>query len=100
MKNPKFAPSLVAEMCPIFSHGSDDESEGIRFDDWVLWLLDQFGDLENVLEGLHANMGSFAWTGSVIPLLLQKKECLEKIRKHKRIYEIALQLSNRKKNNL
>lgn len=84
MKNPKFAPSLVAEMCPIFSHGSDDESEGIRFDDWVLWLLDQFGDLENVLEGLHANMGSFAWTGSVIPLLLQKKECLEKIRKHKR----------------
>lgn len=83
LKNPQFAPSVIAEMCPIFH--SDNKGKETRFHDWVLWLLDQFGDMDNVLSGLHANMGSFAWTGSVIPLLIHKKKCFEEIQNHKNI---------------
>lgn len=83
LRNPQFAPSVIAEMCPIFH--SDNTGKETRFHDWVLWLIDEFGDMDNVLSGLHANMGSFAWTGSVIPLLIQKKKCFEEIQNHKNL---------------
>ena len=87
-KYPDYAPHMVAEMCPIFRFDPDkDKLEGSAFNSWVYWLLDNYGDQHSVLDGLHANMCSFSWTGSVLPLLEQRKECFEKITKHQR-YEV------------
>lgn len=83
LDNPEYAPQIIAEMCPIFHYDSGNNSKGTRFHDWVLWLLDEFGGIDYVLSGLHSNMGSYSWTGSIIPLLIQKKECFEQIRNHK-----------------
>ena len=84
-KYPDYAPHMVAEMCPIFRYEPEkDKLEGSAFHSWVYWLLDNYGDQHSVLNGLHANMYSFGWTGSVIPLLEQRKECFEKITKHQR----------------
>lgn len=85
IKHPDYAPHIVAEMCPIFRYDPEmDKVEGSAFHSWVYWLLDNFGNQNAVLDGLHANMCSFAWSGSVIPLLERRKECLEKIIKHPR----------------
>lgn len=85
IKHPDYAPHIVAEMCPIFRYDLEmDKVEGSAFHSWVYWLLDNFGNQDAVLDGLHANMCSFAWSGSVIPLLERRKECLEKIIKHPR----------------
>lgn len=85
-KYPDYAPHIVAEMCPIFRYDPNkDKLEGSAFHSWVYWLLDNFGNQDAVLDGLHANMCSFAWSGSVIPLLERRKECLEKIIKHPRV---------------
>lgn len=81
LKNPEYTPHIIAWMCPVFNN-SDDRKETV-FHKWVLWLLDEFGDRDDVLSGLNSNMESYAWTGSIIPLLLQKKEAFEQIRNHK-----------------
>lgn len=84
-KYPDYAPHVVAEMCPIFRCDPDkDNLDGSAFHSWVYWLLDNYGDQISVLDGLHTNMYSFGWSGSVIPLLEQRKECFEKIIKHQR----------------
>ncbi len=85
VKYPDYAPHMVAEMCPIFRYDPEmDKAEGSAFHSWVYWLLDYFGNQDAVLDGLHANMCSFAWSGIVIPLLQRRKQCLEKIMKHPR----------------
>lgn len=76
-KYPNKAPSRVALMIPIFK-------DGHTFSDWFMWMLDEFGDQKEVLDSLHANMGTFTWGGSMIPLLRQKKECLDGIKTHHR----------------
>lgn len=81
LKNPEYTPHMIAEMCPIFQH--DDNNATTRFHDWVLWLLDEYGHMENVLSGLDSNLDSYFLTGSVIPLLTQKRECFEQIQNHK-----------------
>ena len=50
-----------------------------------MWLLDEFGDQKDVLDSLHANMGTFTWGGSIIPLLRKKRECLNGIKNHRRV---------------
>ena len=39
----------------------------IGFSQIIMWLIDNFGDYKRVLEGIHANLHSFQWTGSLIP---------------------------------
>ena len=85
LKYPDHAPYEMACMCPIFRYNPEkDKEEGSAFHDWVIWLLDNFGDQKDVLDGLHSNMCSFFWSGSVLPVLAQRRESLEKIAKHKR----------------
>jgi hypothetical protein len=76
-KYPEKAPMRVAEMVPVFK---DDD----HFSDWFMWLLDEYGNQKSVLDGLHANMGTFSWTGSVVPLLEHKKRCMKNLSNHPR----------------
>ena len=74
-KYPDKAPLRVAQMIPVFK---DDHT----FSDWFMWILNEFGNQKDVLDSLHANMGTFSWGGSIIPLLQKKKRCLEGIKEH------------------
>lgn len=78
--NTPLAPSRLAELVPIY--GNDNSG----YSDWhpiALRLIDEFGNISDVLSNLSSNMGTFSWTGSLVPLLEAKKELFKKIRNHK-----------------
>ena len=82
--NPQKAPGRLAAMVPVYEY-EKNESGGSRatgFSSIILKLLDQYGSEEEVLNSLNANMNSFSWTGSVIPLYKQKKKALEQLLTH------------------
>ena len=76
MEYPDNAPYRIAKMVPVFKDNN-------CFSDWFMWILDKYGDKKEVLNSLHANMNTFSWSGSLIPLLEQKKRCFENTCKHK-----------------
>ena len=72
-KNQPIAPTLIAELVPIYN---EDRTE------WNLIakrLIDEFGNIKEVLDRLGANMNSFSWSGSIVPLLESNKKLLESI---------------------
>ena len=58
-------------MVPIF--------EGEGFHSITKRLIDEFGDMPEVLDNLGSNMGSFSWVGSTIPLLESKRKLFESL---------------------
>lgn len=46
------------------------------------FLLDNFGDDERVLASLSSNIGSFSWTGSLVPYYQKELAALETIKDH------------------
>lgn len=70
---------VFAKMCPVF------ESEGLdadRFSDWTIYLLDHYGEDSEVRSNLSANMGSYMWSGSIVPLLEKKIRCFKPLLTH------------------
>lgn len=80
IKYPNEAPVRIAEMMPIYDR---DIWNCDSFSDIMLWLLDNYGTQKMVLDGIHANIHSFGWTGSVIGLFMHHKMCMEKLKNHK-----------------
>lgn len=78
---PNEAPVRIANMVPVFSQ---DISDAEAYSDMFLWLLDNFGDNKDVLSDLHANINSYSWTGSPIPLYCAHIKCMKKLLAHKR----------------
>lgn len=79
-KNKPLAPTRLAELVPIFAGKNDD------FSNWhplTLRLINEFGDIEDVLSSLGANMGSFSWTGTIVPLLEGRMHILNLISNHR-----------------
>ena len=78
--NQPLAPARLAELVPIYGENNDNYS---------IWhpitkrLIDEFGEFEEVLSNLGANMGNFSWVGSVVPLLEGKKELFKALENHK-----------------
>lgn len=70
-----------ARICPVFSY--DDRGGISGFSGWVLTLLDRYGMDKEMLDNLSINMGSFAWSGSIIPLYDAKIRSLTNIAGHK-----------------
>lgn len=79
LANPKSAPMRIAELIPIYDE--DDDHPG--FSNWLIWLLDNFGDQQNVINGIDSNMNTFGWTGSVIGLYEHHINSLELLLNHK-----------------
>jgi hypothetical protein len=78
-ENKPLAPARIAELTPIFINNNTDYSE------WhpvALRLLNDFGDIKEVLSSLSSNMGTYSWTGSVVPFLEAKKELFRQISDH------------------
>lgn len=80
IKYPNEAPVRIAEMLPVYDR---DIWECDSFSDIMIWILDNYGTQKMVLDGIHANIHSFGWTGSVIGLFMHHKMCMEKLLNHK-----------------
>ncbi len=80
-KNKKpLAPARLAELTPIFD---DNNSKYSKWHPIALRLINEYGYIEDVLRGLSSNMGTYSWTGSVVPLLEGKKELFQALYDHK-----------------
>jgi hypothetical protein len=69
-------------MAPVFHFLEDDEgnvSQEKRFSDIVLWLLEEFGNDKDTLDGLGANMGTYSWVGSPVSLYQSQISCLQSL---------------------
>ena len=79
-ENKPLAASRLAEMIPIYKDGNKDYSEWSPI---AKKLIDQYGNFDEVLMYLSINMGSYSWTGSLVPLLESKRQLFEKLVDHK-----------------
>lgn len=77
-KYPDRAPDVLAAVCPLY----DITESGAKFAKWAQYLIDRYGEREGVLEHLSCNMGSFSWTGSVIPLYRRQIDVLTPLLQH------------------
>lgn len=95
LRYPESAPIRIASMAPCYSDNDDEK----RFSDWFLWLLDKFGDNKDVRDCLHANLGSYFWTGTTIGLHKDNIQCYEKLFDHHRpeVAEWARKCANEEK---
>lgn len=78
--NKPLAPSRLAELTPIFDNNNTDYA---KWHPVALRLIDEFGDIKEVLSHLNSNMGTYSWTGSVVPFLESKKELFRQLTNHK-----------------
>ncbi len=77
--NQPLAPARLAELVPIYGENNN------QYSTWhpiAKRLIDEFGSIEDVLRNLSSNMGTYSWTGSVVPLLEAKKELFKSIENH------------------
>lgn len=78
--NKPLAPSRLAELTPIFDNNNTDYA---KWHPIALRLIDEYGDIEEVLSNLSSNMGTYSWTGSVVPFLESKMELFKQLSNHK-----------------
>lgn len=89
LKHPSTLPYKMAQMCPVYEY--DENGKIVGFNNFFLWLCDNFGDQERMLHEFSANMGTYSWSGidgfsdflavripCVIPLLTHQNETVRK----------------------
>ena len=64
--NKPLAPSRLAELTPIFDNNNTDYA---KWHPIAYRLIDEYGDIKEVLSNLSSNMGTYSWTGSIVPFL-------------------------------
>jgi hypothetical protein len=78
--NKPLAPARLAELTPIFDNNNPDSA---KWHPVANRLIDDFGEIKEVLSNLSSNMWSFSWTGSLVPFLESKKELFMQLTDHK-----------------
>ena len=79
-RRPEKAPVFVGKIAPLLSSGH----EGKSWTTIVQTLFDEFGDREDVLGAISANMGTFSWMGSMVPYYEQFLSPLTSLTSHPR----------------
>ena len=77
-RHPERAPYCVGNTCPVFAYVENENGDLVRtghFSNIMLWLLENYGNQDNTLDGAGGNIGSFAWTGSPIGLYRDLVSC-------------------------
>lgn len=77
-QEPSTAPEFVAGATEVLMDvgGEYQISPRARF------LLDSFGDDERVLSSLSANIGTFSWTGSLVPYYEKELSAMQTVKEH------------------
>ncbi|KEO75448.1 hypothetical protein [Anditalea andensis] len=73
------APLRLAKLVPIYGENNSNYSE---WHPYAKKLIDDFGYIKQVLSGLNVNMGTFSWTGSLVPLLEDQKSLFLTMQNH------------------
>ncbi len=60
-----------------------EDNDGYKISPRAQFLLDNFGDNEQVLSTLSANLSSFGWSGSLVPYLQKELAALQIFKSHK-----------------
>jgi len=81
LQNPEKAPEFVAQTTDVLLDTNDKYQISTR----AQFLIDNFGDNEQVLSELSANLSSFGWSGSLVPYLQKEGEALEVLKNHNNI---------------
>lgn len=76
LEYPDSAPVRIAEMLPAYEYEND---KVVSFSNLFCWMLLNFGDNKLVRSTLHNNLGSFSWTGSIIPLYERNIICCKQL---------------------
>lgn len=79
-ENKPLAPTRLAELVPIFDNNNTDYA---KWHPIALRLIDEYGEIKEVLSHISSNMGTYSWTGSVVPLLESKRELFRQLTNHK-----------------
>lgn len=79
-ENKPLAPTRLAELVPIFDNNNTDYA---KWHPIALRLIDEYGEIKEVLSHISSNMGTYSWTGSVVPLLESKRELFKQLTNHK-----------------
>lgn len=79
---PQKAPQMIAGILPVFDYNESGSING--FSRLFIFLVDEYGDSDTILHDLNANMHTYSWVGSPIPLLEKCKECFSGLLAHKR----------------
>jgi hypothetical protein len=90
--NQPIGPARLAQLIPVF----DDTSERTT-PSWhpvAKQLIDEFGDYEDVLNEISANLGTFSWTGSIIPYLQIQIQLMEQLENHHKTKVVEWALRN------
>lgn len=88
-KYPMRAPYCVALTCPVFSYKENENGKAVREDrysDIMTWILENYGQQDNTLDGAGGNIGSFAWSGSPIGLFRSQIACLQQVLENKNMH--------------
>lgn len=77
-ENKPLAPQRLAELVPIFS----ENEEKSTWHPLSRRLIDDWGNIDEVLTNIDANMGSFSWTGSIVPYLESQRDLFIELENH------------------
>jgi len=69
----------VSELLPIYDITQSGSNS------WHVYaksFIDEFGDIDEVLSGISAKMGTYSWMGSVVPKLQRDRELFESLLNH------------------
>lgn len=80
--HPSVAPAFVAVVSPILT--SKDPKKNPTLHPVTQKLLDEFGEREEVLRGIHRNINSYSWTGSRANYYELYKESIRNLLTHKK----------------
>jgi hypothetical protein len=81
IQEPDIAPWFVAQATDVLL----DTADGVQLSPRARFLIDHFGDDERVLSALSANLGSFGWTGSLVPYYRNELRALEPLKNHEKL---------------
>ena len=80
---PEHLPARLAQLCPVYEFSAEGRKNS--FSDFFLWLCDNFGDQQRVLDEFSSNMGSFSWCGvdGFSDFIAQQIPCIKPLLTHK-----------------
>lgn len=78
--HPEAAPALLAGIAPILASGGSNANQNLH--PVMSHLLREFGDRNDVLQGISRNIFTFSWTGSLATYLTRYKAPFKELQRH------------------
>ncbi|MGE7686756.1 hypothetical protein [Peribacillus simplex] len=73
-------PELLSAVVPVFGHGNE---EGVKINPIANYLVTEHGDNDIVLSNISRSLGTFGWSGSIIPYYQEQIAIYKSFEKHR-----------------